>query len=269
MSETRAPGTPPTPPPSGVSGTAARSNAATAAAGDDPKVALARERQLWRESNERRSYVRARRIFVLAIVLLIAGASYAAYNYWENGLAVLGIVLLVLLLWVVGAIILWVHEDDLKSAVKDNIRLGIAQELRRQESKLAASGTDFDALWAATQRRIDFYHDIATDQSKKSFRSGQMAAYTGFAVLLIVAGAAVLASNTAAAIAAGTIGVAGAGLSAYIGSTFMKSQMSASEQLRSTFLQPVEFARVLSAERLSTSSSRRIGEKPLSESSSQ
>ena len=42
----------------------------------------------------------------------------------------------------------------------------------------------------------------------------------------------------------------GGGLSAYISSTFMKAQAEASAQLREFFFQPVEFARVLAAERL-------------------
>ena len=59
-----------------------------------------------------------------------------------------------------------------------------------------------------------------------------------------------LTKNGTGAIAASVIGVAGAGMSAYIGSTFMKAQASSSEQLGAYFLQPVEFARALGAERL-------------------
>jgi hypothetical protein len=101
-----------------------------------------------------------------------------------------------------------------------------------------------------TQKRIDLYHEIATQQSRSSFRSGQIAAYSGFIVIIVVAGIAALTKSGTAAIAASVIGVAGAGLSAYVGSTFMKSQAASAEQLRAYFRQPVEFARMLGAERL-------------------
>jgi hypothetical protein len=70
--------------------------------------------------------------------------------------------------------------------------------------------------------------------------------------MAIVAVAAIAAFTTSGTgvIAASVIGVAGAGLSAYIGSTFMRAQSDASAQLREYFLQPVEFSRMLSAERL-------------------
>jgi len=63
-----------------------------------------------------------------------------------------------------------------------------------------------------------------------------------------VAGIAAFTKTGTAAIAASVIGVAGAGLSGYIGATFMKSQAASGEQLRAYFLQPVEFARILAAE---------------------
>jgi hypothetical protein len=66
----------------------------------------------------------------------------------------------------------------------------------------------------------------------------------------VVAGIAAFTKSGTGAIAASAIGVAGAGLSGYVGATFMKSQAASAEQLRAYFLQPVEFARVLAAERL-------------------
>ena len=108
---------------------------------------------------------------------------------------------------------------------------------------------DSGELWAVTQKRIDVYHEIATQQARHSFRSAQVAAYGGFAFLIAVAVFTALSKHGTAAIAASVVGVAGAGMSAYIGSTFMKAQASSSEQLSAYFLQPVQFARALSAER--------------------
>ena len=142
------------------------------------------------------------------------------------------------------------YNRSLRTAVQDKVRLGLVSTLQKEESQLAAAGTDFDSLWAITQKRIDVYHEIATQQARNSFRSAQIAAYVGFAFLIAVAAFAGLTKSGTGAIAAAVVGVAGAGMSAYIGSTFMKAQASSSEQLGAYFLQPVEFARALAAERL-------------------
>lgn len=109
---------------------------------------------------------------------------------------------------------------------------------------------EFAALWRATQARLDYYHQIATSQSQRSFKYGQMAAVAGFAVVVMSAVAAALSSSTGAAIAAAITGVAGGGLGGYIGATFMRSQESATLQLRAYFDQPLELSRMLAAERL-------------------
>ncbi|MFJ6416475.1 hypothetical protein [Paeniglutamicibacter sp. NPDC091659] len=130
----------------------------------------------------------------------------------------------------------------------------VLDNLHEQERKVSASlvedAPSFAQLWAVTQQRIDVYHGIATNQSKKSFMSAQVAMTIGF---LIVVGFGVLAANASTisgAISAGAVGAVGAGLSAYIAATFIKSQSESSQQLREFFLQPVEFARMLSVERL-------------------
>lgn len=110
--------------------------------------------------------------------------------------------------------------------------------------------TDFGTLWAVTQQRINLYHRIATTQATRSFISSQVATVAGFTLLIVFGVIASQASSPTAAISAGAVGVVGGGLSAYIGATFMKSQSEATAQLRQFFLQPVEFARVLGAERL-------------------
>jgi hypothetical protein len=142
------------------------------------------------------------------------------------------------------------YRNFQRRAFEDGMLLGEVSALQQEESAIASAGTDFDSLWAITQKRIDLYHEIATQQSRSSFRSGQIAAYIGFLVIIVAATIAAFTKTGTAAIAASVIGVAGAGLSAYVGSTFMKSQSASAEQLRAYFLQPVEFARVLAAERL-------------------
>lgn len=127
-------------------------------------------------------------------------------------------------------------------------------ELRNRENDLAArlkgNETDFGSLWGITQERITLYHGIATRQASRSFMSTQLATVAGFVLIVVFGVVAAQATTPTAAIAAGAVGVVGAGLSAYISKTFMKSQSDASVQLQSFFMQPVEFTRLLAAERL-------------------
>jgi hypothetical protein len=58
------------------------------------------------------------------------------------------------------------------------------------------------------------------------------------------------AASPTASVAAGLVGIAGGGLGAYAGNTFMKSQETAARQLREYFLQPLEFSKYLAAERI-------------------
>jgi hypothetical protein len=168
----------------------------------------------------------------------------------ENWHDLLVYVMLVLALGLVASFGMTAYREMLRQAFSDRLALGLVSELQQQERDLADKGTDFDSLWAITQKRIDVYHEIATRQSRNSFRSAQIAAYVGFLFLIAVAVFAGLTKTGTGAIAASVVGVAGAAMSAYIGSTFMKAQASSSEQLGAYFFQPVDFARALAAERL-------------------
>jgi hypothetical protein len=220
---------------------------------------LAFNRHMWINSPERKRFVRVVLSTVIGIVILTCISELIAFlatqsddNY--NGDVTFNRISVAL---VTGAALsyfsaagLVLYRVLLRQRVGDRIRLGLVADLQKEEEKLAAAGTDFDSLWAITQKRLDFYHDIATQQARTSFRSGQVAAYSGFAVVVLVAILAAFTKNGTGAIAASVIGVAGAGLSAYVGATFMRAQESSASQLRAYFLQPVEFARVLAAERL-------------------
>lgn len=127
-------------------------------------------------------------------------------------------------------------------------------EIQLAEREVADSTEEEDLklakLWAVTQKRIDFYHDIAIKQSKRSFIGAQVAMYVGFFALLALGGIAVTAQNPTAAITAGGLGVASTALSGFVAATFIKAHSEASAQLRDFFLQPVEFSRMLGVERL-------------------
>jgi hypothetical protein len=125
-----------------------------------------------------------------------------------------------------------------------------ANRVNEPDSGALSSATSFEALWTLNQARIDLYHDVAREQATKSFRTSQWASGFGMLIIVAIAAIAAFAHNGTGAIAASVLGTAGAALTAYLGSTFMKTQAAAANQLRAYFLQPVEFARVLSAERL-------------------
>lgn len=126
------------------------------------------------------------------------------------------------------------------------------QHLRNKEGRLAAnqSVVTFHEMWTSNNERIDLYHGIATTQSKSSFRAAQITAVIGFIMVVGLGALTVFFANGATAVAASVIAVAAAAMSGYIGATFLKAQAEASAQLRVFFAQPVELARLLSAERL-------------------
>lgn len=156
-----------------------------------------------------------------------------------------------LLIFPVVLVLLKVLADFLRNRKEDTWREEIEQDENRVAQELNKTDqTDFGTLWVATQKRIGYYHRIATSQARNSFISSQLAIVAGFILLVVFGIIAAQATTAVGAISAGAVGVVGAALSAYIGATFMKAQSEASAQLREFFNQPVEFARLLGAERL-------------------
>ncbi|GAB2736770.1 TRADD-N-associated membrane domain-containing protein [Sinomonas soli] len=126
---------------------------------------------------------------------------------------------------------------------------------REQEAAAAIGATDDEAvrwtsLWTVTQERMDAYHEIATGQARQSFRNSVWAMGIGGVFVLVFGALALQASSVAGAVSAGAVSVASGAASAYIGATFIRAQFEAMRQLRQFFNQPVEFTRILAAERL-------------------
>lgn len=135
----------------------------------------------------------------------------------------------------------------------DNLDDRLAIERLKAVDSLAASSEDpldLAVLWSATDDRIRAYHTLATNQARSSFRIAQTVMIVGFVAVITLGMVAAFAPNGTAAIAASVVAVSAAALSGFVGATFMKSQSEASSQLREFFLQPVESARLLGAERL-------------------
>ena len=120
----------------------------------------------------------------------------------------------------------------------DEVELKLADELRMEE------------LWSQAQKRLDLYHQLATSQSRVSFRVLMAVATMGLALLGFVVWRASMAETTAGALVSGGIGAAGAALATYIGRTFQSTYRDSTNRLTEYFSQPLELTRLLAAERL-------------------
>ena len=216
-------------------------------------------RQAWLTSAERRSFS----LFVWLMVFSVLIAAVIDFlivkrNYSENVTANPAYPFLVatpVLVWAYLAVFIAIFRRRvLRRAFNDRRLIAKARnELREAEDIAYANAeTDFASLWKVTQKRLDYYHQIATGQAERSFLYSQIAAATGFAVLLVSAIVAAFATSLIASISSAIAGISAGGLGAYVGSTFMRSQNMAATQLREYFRQPLGFSNYLAAERLLT-----------------
>ena len=193
--------------------------------------------------------VMAATVFIVVQDRIREGASASTTalpeNFWMLFAAMTGLVLS-------GLGFFSMYRAQRRRHFMERQRLGLARDLQEQEKEIAESGGELNlsSLWAVNQRRIEYYHGIATSQSEASFRNGTIASVAGFVLLLAVGLLGAFSASLGGSIAVGIVGVAGAAMASYLGATFMKTQADASAQLRQFFLQPVEFSRLLGAERL-------------------
>lgn len=232
------------------------------APGEDLNAAeLAMRRKLWRESAGHGRVKRMAWGFLAGMPVAIAVGAVIQYFSFSPGIrdavalknffpaSLLALYLYSAFGWgLIQAVTL-----NMKRDFRDRILLGEAEsDVLRAEQSVAEEGADiqFASLWFATQRRLDYYHKIATGQARQSFLNAQIAAGLGFLVLVISAVVAGVANSVSASIVAGATGVFGGALGGYMGTTFVRMQQDASTRLRAYFLQPLEFSRILAAERL-------------------
>lgn len=224
-----------------------------------PSEEKAFRRQKWRESAERETLVRNVKFSILTGILVCVIVTTVFLIPWAGNPAfysqqapIMWLSFVAVSYAVFGYSLL--RARTLKQQLYDRIILGIGEVLSREESAIAQEAPNgeinFATLWAATQRRLDYYHNIAAQQSTNSFRNGQVATGIGFFVVAGLGVAATFASDATRAIAASIVAASGAALSGFIGATYMRMQREASAQLRQYFMQPVEFSRILGAERL-------------------
>ncbi|MEV6608781.1 MULTISPECIES: hypothetical protein [unclassified Kutzneria] len=220
------------------------------------------ESDAWRGSPERRRQRRGGWLTVL-VAVAVGVASFVLYRNYRITLGfeqvlpgqIPYLALAVATAVLFGLLALFVnlaYRDALQREHADRWQVEeTRRRLERAEEAADKRGPlELTALWALTQRRLDYYHALATSQAERSFRHAQRAVVVGFAVLVVAVAVVASTGSTVIVIAAGSIGVVGAALAAYLGRSFLRAQESTSERLRLYFSQPFAFSRQLSAERL-------------------
>ncbi len=216
----------------------------------------------WRLSSERRRHRRGGWLTVVAAAA-VGVASFVLYRDYRItlgfeqvlpgqfpylALAVATAVLFAMLALFVNL----AHRDALRREHAE--RWQVAQARRRldraEEAADKRGPLDLTVLWALTQRRLDYYHAVATSQAERSFHQAQRAAAVGFAVLVIAVVVVAFTGSIVVTITAAAVGVIGAALAALLGRSFLRAHETTSERLRLYFEQPFAFSRQLSAERL-------------------
>ena len=185
---------------------------------------------------------------LLTVSLISAGTSDHLWFRW----AALGAALAVSFAAGISIIYKFRDRSFMLVQVADTIQQA-RQRLDEAEKRVEEephARVDFVSLWSVTQKRLDYYHEIATEQARSSYRKAQTAMTIGFAVILAAAGFAAWSTTVTGAISTGVVGIAGGALGGYIGRTFLKAQEDATTQLRSYFDQPMRFSWLLAAERL-------------------
>ncbi|MEV6411897.1 hypothetical protein [Kribbella sp. NPDC051718] len=230
---------------------------------DRERSQLAERRKAWRDSAVRRRVWTLS--FILCGVALVVGLAIGflfaiplarfflgrsqeeppglAAGTLTVGLICFGLAGLSSAVWIRLAYVEWLDE-----LLTENAR----NQLRTAQANIGSIDqmAEFGALWEVTQKRLDYYHRIATSQAEKSFHNARRAILFGLAFIVVCAFLAAATSSTPAAVVVGVLGVSGGGLAGYIGSTFLRMQESTGVQLKEYFHQPLEFSKILAAERL-------------------
>jgi hypothetical protein len=207
---------------------------------------------LWQGLPEGKSVARAHRI-VWFILVILGITAFLAILWTDNPIwqtilfEVLGVVG-----WFVGAAFVIAMFENIYADPKfNNFQIRVQRDQLLQNYQVDPSASlELRDLWILNQKRLDLYHQIATNQAKSSFRWAQFAAIVGFLILVGAAITVWFSDSNTTAITTGTIGVFGGSLGAFIGNTFMNVQRGAADQLRQYFNHPLELSKILIAERL-------------------
>ena len=115
-----------------------------------------------------------------------------------------------------------------------------AEELRQADLGVQNDASpEFAALWRATQARLDYYHQIATAQSKQSSSMASWPPWRASRSRSSRLWRQPFQRRRVPPWPPAITGVAGGGLGGYIGATFMRAQENSTVQLRAYFDQPL------------------------------
>jgi hypothetical protein len=194
-----------------------------------------------------------RRLVVMATAVLVLPASgYLAYWVTEGPayrahnqtLAQFSFLYLAFVLFVASLIVLFL------GLVATAARTAERERQVEQAAKRLRENMELPAIVEFNRVLLDQYHDIATRQANKSFRSGLAAMGVGMA---LIAGAAALSftlSRTSEQLVVGGVAALGSALSGYLGRTYMAVYRQALAQMNHYFNQPVLNGYFLAAERI-------------------
>ena len=223
-----------------------------------PEIQEAEKRQAWRESPENAKLSRIRRfIWGLTPIAAAGGAlvgwSYAGYSHNRGQYAAIGAGIGILTWLYIGIYYLFLAQRQLKRAFDDRRLLHRSRDaLKEAEEKLKeSSSTEFGVLWDATQKRLDYYHKIATTQSEKklSIRADRFRGRVCCNSCSCYNCRTVKDSNCLYSCRSNRgCGWRPRGL--YRGNLYENSGCCIDSAQGSTFLQPLEFSKYLAAERL-------------------
>jgi membrane associated rhomboid family serine protease len=216
----------------------------------------------WRLSPERR---RHRRGGWLTVVLAVA-VGVTSFVLYRDHRITLGyeqvlpgqlpyVALAVATAVVFGLLALFVNLAYRDALQREHAERWQVEEARRRLDRAEQAADkrgpmDLTVLWMVTQRRLDYYHALATSQAERSFRQAQRSVAAGFAVLVVAVAAVAFTGSLVVTITAAAVGVVGAALAALLGRSFLRTHEATAERTRLYFEQPFAFARQLSAERL-------------------
>jgi hypothetical protein len=134
-----------------------------------------------------------------------------------------------------------------------------ARELMEKEEQAVESALDrlrermtLPSLVELNRISLGRYHNIATTQADKSFRSSQRAMWSGLVWLLICFSAALVMSSLSNRILLGSLAAIGGSLSGFLGRTYLRVYERSLQQLTQFYNQPLLNSYYLTAERLAS-----------------
>jgi hypothetical protein len=135
------------------------------------------------------------------------------------------------------------------------LRDKLRREAELQERELNEIGRLRENLKLANRMELNRimlnnYHDIATGQATRSFRSSQRAMRAGFAWLIVCFSVGFIFPDRGAPILIGSLAATGGALAAFLGRTYLRVYERSLQQLNQYFNQPLLNSYYLNAERL-------------------